>query len=127
MGGEKRLVTIMMADLRGFTTIGERLPAESVVSIINIFLEKMVEIILTYRGTIDEFIGDSILALFGAPLKGDDDAVIVQALRCGMLLNGVDIPTHGGLTMAAHSKRDVDQTVQSFEKTLKAMGRDGLV
>ena len=60
-------------------------------------------------------------------LKGDEDGVITKALRCGMILNGVDIPTHGGLTMAAHSKRDVDQTVQSFEKTLIAMRRDGLV
>jgi adenylate cyclase len=68
LGGEKRFVTIMMTDLRGFTSIGERLPAEDVVGIINIYLETMTEIILKYQGTIDEFIGDAILAIFGAPI-----------------------------------------------------------
>lgn len=74
LGGEKRRVTIMMSDLRGFSAIGERLPAEQVVGIINIHLEAMTEIILKYRGTIDEFIGDAILVIFGAPVLREDDA-----------------------------------------------------
>ena len=74
LGGEKRIITVMMTDLRGFTAIGERLPAESVVSIINNYLEVMTEVILKYQGTIDEFIGDSILVIFGAPILRDDDA-----------------------------------------------------
>lgn len=74
LGGEKRKVTIMMADLRGFTAISERLPAEDVVSIINIYLETMTDIIFKYQGTIDEFVGDAILVIFGAPILRDDDA-----------------------------------------------------
>ncbi|MBF0395861.1 MAG: response regulator [Desulfobacterales bacterium] len=74
LGGEKRTLTIMMTDLRGFTAIGERLPAENVVKIINLFLESMTEIVLKYQGTIDEFIGDAILAIFGAPILREDDA-----------------------------------------------------
>ncbi|MBF0127764.1 MAG: response regulator, partial [Magnetococcales bacterium] len=57
LGGEKRVVTIMMSDLRGFTAISEKLPPENVVRIINLYLEKMTEIIIKYNGTIDEFIG----------------------------------------------------------------------
>ncbi len=60
-------------------------------------------------------------------LKGAVDPAIAQTLRCGMLLNGVDIPPNGGLTMAAHSDRDIDLTVQAFEKTLRSMRRDSLV
>ncbi len=82
LGGEKRRVTIMMSDLRGFTAMSERLPAETVVSIINIYLETMTEIIFKYQGTIDEFIGDSILVIFGAPIKRDNDAH--RAVACAM-------------------------------------------
>ena len=67
IAGEKRRATILMAELRGFTSISERLPAEDVVAMINIYLETMTEIIQKYQGTIDEFIGDGILVIFGAP------------------------------------------------------------
>ncbi|MEJ2672000.1 MAG: adenylate/guanylate cyclase domain-containing protein [Deltaproteobacteria bacterium] len=71
--GEKRRATILMADLRGFTSISERLPAEDVLAMINIYLETMTEIIQKYQGTIDEFIGDGILVIFGAPILRPDD------------------------------------------------------
>ena len=73
IGGEKRRATILMADLRGFTSLSERLPAEDVVAMINIYLETMTEIIQKYQGTIDEFIGDGILVIFGAPILRPDD------------------------------------------------------
>jgi adenylate cyclase len=73
IGGEKRRATILMADLRGFTSLSERLPAEDVVAMINIYLETMTEIIQKYQGTIDEFIGDAILVIFGAPILRPDD------------------------------------------------------
>jgi adenylate cyclase len=82
LGGEKRKLTIMMTDLRGFTAISERLPAETVVNIINIFLEIMTEIILKYQGIIDEFIGDGILAIFGAPVFQENDAQ--RAVACAL-------------------------------------------
>ena len=82
LGGEKREVTVLMSDLRGFTSIGERLPAEAVVDMINIYLGEMTEVIQKYMGTIDEFIGDAILAIFGAPIQREDDAL--RALRCAV-------------------------------------------
>ena len=82
LGGEKRNVTIMMTDLRGFTSIGERLPAEDVVGMINIYLEVMTGIIFKYQGTIDEFIGDAILVIFGAPVLRDNDAL--RAVACAL-------------------------------------------
>jgi adenylate cyclase len=82
LGGEKRTATIMMTDLRGFTAIGEQLPAEDVVGMINIYLEVMTGIIFKYQGTIDEFIGDAILVIFGAPVLRDDDAL--RAVACAL-------------------------------------------
>lgn len=82
LGGEKREVTIMMADLRGFTSISEHLAPENVVKIINSFLGAMTDIILKYGGTIDEFIGDAILVIFGAPIIRHDDPA--QAVACAL-------------------------------------------
>jgi adenylate cyclase len=62
-----REVTIMMSDIRGFTTLSEQLPPDRVVSMLNRYLGAMTDIIMEYGGTIDEFLGDAILAVFGAP------------------------------------------------------------
>jgi adenylate cyclase len=82
IGGEKRRATILMADLRGFTSISERLPAKHVVAMLNIYLETMTEIIQKYQGTIDEFIGDGILVIFGAPILRPDDPL--RAVACAV-------------------------------------------
>ncbi len=82
LGGEKRRVTVMMSDLRGFTSIAERISPEDVVAMLNIHLEVMTGIIMKYNGTIGDFIGDSILAMFGAPVQRDDDAV--RAVACAV-------------------------------------------
>lgn len=82
IGGEKRQATVLMADLRGFTSLSERLPAEDVVSMVNIYLETMTEIILKFQGTIEEFIGDGIVVVFGAPLQRPDDAR--RAVACAV-------------------------------------------
>ena len=67
MGGEKRKVTMLMSDLRGFTSMSERLAPQRVVAILNRYFATMAKVIKQYEGTIDEFIGDAILVLFGAP------------------------------------------------------------
>ena len=82
LGGEKRKVTMVMADLRGFTSLSERITPERVVAILNRYLAAMVKIIKQYQGTIDEFIGDAIFVLFGAPIWQEDDAQ--RAVACAL-------------------------------------------
>jgi PAS domain S-box-containing protein len=84
MGGEKRKLTMMMTDLRGFTSLSERLPADRVVTLLNRYLAAMVPIIKQYEGTIDEFIGDAIFVLFGAPVWHEDDAE--RAVACAVAM-----------------------------------------
>ena len=84
MGGEKRKITMMMADLRGFTSLSERLPPERVVALLNRYLTTMVSVIKQYQGTIDEFIGDAIFVLFGAPIWQEDDAQ--RAVACAVAM-----------------------------------------
>jgi adenylate cyclase len=75
LGGERRRVTLFFSDLAGFTTISERLDAETVVTLLNDYLSAMTEIILEEEGTVDKFEGDAIMALWGAPLDQGDQAV----------------------------------------------------
>ena len=74
LGGEKRQLTILMTDLRGFTAMVERLEPTAVVALLNHYLSAMIEIIQENGGTIDEIIGDAILVLFGAPVSMPDAA-----------------------------------------------------
>ena len=84
IGGEKRKVTMMMADLRGFTSLSERLAPERVVLMLNRYLATMVKIVKRYDGTIDEFIGDAIFVLFGAPVWREDDSQ--RAVACAIAM-----------------------------------------
>ncbi len=86
LGGERRKITILTSDLRGFTAISERLQPEEVISILNIYLEYMADVITQHQGSINEFMGDGILVLFGAPTPREDDAAKAVACACAMQL-----------------------------------------
>jgi class 3 adenylate cyclase len=84
LGGETRRVTILMADLRGFTPLCETLEARQVTAVLNNYLGAMTEVIVEHGGTIDEFVGDAILAMFGAPVARGDDAL--RAIACAVAM-----------------------------------------
>jgi class 3 adenylate cyclase len=82
LGGEQRKVTLLMSDLRGFTPLTEGLAPERVLHLLNSYLAAMADVILAHQGTIDEFVGDAILAIFGAPLARPDDTR--RAVACAV-------------------------------------------
>lgn len=84
LGGDLREVSILMADIRGFTQLCSELEPEQVVSLLNEYLGTMTEIIMSHRGTIDEFLGDAILAVFGAPRA--DEAHADNAVHCAIAM-----------------------------------------
>lgn len=82
--GERKLVTVMFADISGFTSLSEKLDPEQVRSLINGCFDDLVPVIRKYGGWVDKFIGDAILALFGAPVAYEEHAE--QALRAALEL-----------------------------------------
>ncbi|NPV01138.1 MAG: HAMP domain-containing protein [Brevinematales bacterium] len=72
--GARQKVSVFFSDIRGFTTISESLKPEELVLSLNSYFDKMVRIIISRHGTVDKFIGDAIMAIFGAPLVRPDDA-----------------------------------------------------
>jgi len=75
LGGDKKDLTVMFSDIRGFTTISEKLSPEELVRLLNEYLTVMTDIVFKYEGLLDKYIGDAIMAVFGAPLEQPDHAL----------------------------------------------------
>ena len=74
LGGTVRTVSVLMSDLRGFTTLSERLRPDRISEMMNEYFTAMVDVIISHRGIVQDFIGDGILAVYGAPLDDPDHA-----------------------------------------------------
>lgn len=81
-GGVKKELTILFSDIRDFTSISEKMPPDSLVEMLNAYFTQMTEIIFSNKGIIDKFIGDAIMAFFGAPVEDPEHAV--NACRCAL-------------------------------------------
>src|SRR5690606_13252914 len=86
-GGEARQTTVLFSDIRGFTSMSESESPQLIVDMLNEYFELMVEVIFKYEGTLDKFVGDEIMALFGAPVGHPDDAT--RAVRTAIEMMAV--------------------------------------
>ncbi|HSN85952.1 MAG TPA: adenylate/guanylate cyclase domain-containing protein [Thermoanaerobaculia bacterium] len=84
LGGSKRRVTVLFSDIRGFTSLSEAMSPDEIASLLTEYFTVMVEIVFEHGGTLDKFIGDALMALWGAPLSRDDDAD--RATRAAMAM-----------------------------------------
>jgi adenylate cyclase len=85
LGGEMREVTVLFADIRGFTTLSEGMPPPELLSFLNEYFSRISRIIEQEKGVIDKYIGDEVMAIFGAPLPSSDHAIRAVAAAVGML------------------------------------------
>jgi adenylate cyclase len=84
LGGDRKEITVLFSDIRGFTSFSEKREPEEVVSLLNEYLGAMTEIVFQYEGTLDKFVGDAIMALWGAPVGQPDHAE--RACRCALAM-----------------------------------------
>ena len=92
LGGKKHIITILMSDLRGFTALSERMDASDLIAMLNHYLGEMTEAIQKYHGSIIEFLGDGIFAIFGAPLASEMHATeaVAAALEMQKKMNSIN-------------------------------------
>jgi class 3 adenylate cyclase/tetratricopeptide (TPR) repeat protein len=105
LDGERRLVTILFADIPGFTSLAERMDPERLRDLMNACFDHLVPCVEEYGGTVDKFMGDAVMALFGAPVAHDNDAE--RAIRTALDMRralpaftssaGVDLSLHIGI------------------------------
>jgi adenylate cyclase len=84
LGGAKRRVVVVFSDIRGFTSLSERMSPDEIASLLTDYFTEMVEIVFEHGGTLDKFIGDRVMALWGAPLAREDDAE--RAIRAAVAM-----------------------------------------
>lgn len=85
LGGHRRTMTVLFSDIRGFTTVSEKGEPEAIVAQLNEYFSRMVPLVFAHHGTIDKFVGDMIMALFGAPL--DDPEHADHALQTALAMS----------------------------------------
>ncbi|MEH2439591.1 CHASE2 domain-containing protein [Nostoc sp.] len=122
LGGERKKITILTSDLRGFTATAERLSAEEVIKIINFYLGYMADVITQYHGTIDEFMGDGILVLFGAPISREDDAM--RAIACAVAMQLAMEPVNKKIQQMGLPKLEMGIGINTAEVVVGNIGSE---
>ncbi|MBW2970439.1 adenylate/guanylate cyclase domain-containing protein [Candidatus Woesearchaeota archaeon] len=85
LGGERKEITVFFSDIRGFTTLSEKLTPEKLVHLLNEYLTAMTDIIMKHEGVVDKFIGDAIMAFWGAPMKQPNHAEMACSTSIDMI------------------------------------------
>ena len=82
LGGQKKMLTVLFSDIKGFTTISEQMEPDALIELLNEYLTPMTDLVFKYEGLLDKYIGDAIMAVYGAPIEMEDHAL--KACRTGL-------------------------------------------
>ncbi len=94
LGGEKKILSVLFSDIRGFTTLSERMTPEHLVDHLNHYLQAMTDIVIKYDGTLDKYVGDEIMAFWGAPIPQNNHALLSCKAAIEMMTKLKEMNTH---------------------------------
>lgn len=122
LGGVNQTITVLFADIRGFTTLSEHENPEKVVGLLNRYFTAMTEIIFEHGGTLDKYIGDGLMAIFGAPTATPNDAI--NAVRAAIAMQKRLITLNEELRLAGFASINVGVGLHTGEATIGYVGSD---
>lgn len=122
LGGVNQTVTILFADIRGFTAFAEREKPEKVVGLLNRYFSQMSEIIFAHGGTLDKYIGDGLMAIFGAPNASPEDAK--NALKAAIMMQNQLIPLNKELEAEGFQRINIGIGLHTGEATIGYIGSE---
>jgi adenylate cyclase len=123
LGGDRKEITVLFSDIRGFTTFSEKHQPEEVVSLLNEYLGAMTEIVFEHEGTLDKFVGDAIMALWGAPVGQPDHAE--RAVRCALAMIDKLKQLQAKWTAEGRYAIDIGIGINTGEMVVGNMGAEG--
>jgi len=123
LGGERREITMLFSDIRSFTPFAEAHPPEYVVAMLNEYLAAMTEVVLTWEGTLDKFVGDAIVVFWGAPLRQEDHAE--RAVRCALHMLKRLGELQEGWRQAGQTPLDIGIGINTGEVLVGNIGAEG--
>lgn len=122
LGGVNQMVTVLFADIRGFTSISENAKPERVVSLLNRYFSAMSEIIFEHGGTLDKYIGDGLMAIFGAPTVSEEDAL--NAVKAAVTMQKRLVKLNDELRAEGYDQISVGIGLHTGEATIGYIGSD---
>ncbi len=122
LGGVNQKITVLFADIRGFTAISEKEKPENVVNLLNKYFSAMTEIIFEHGGTLDKFTGDGLMAIFGAPTVSEEDAL--NAVKAAITMQKRLEPLNKELTAEGFGRISVGIGLHTGEATVGYIGSD---
>ena len=122
LGGVNQTITVLFADIRGFTTISENEKPEKVVGLLNRYFSTMTEIIFAHGGTLDKYIGDGLMALFGAPTVGEEDAL--NAVKAAVTMQKRLAKLNEELRIEGYGQISIGIGLHTGEATIGYIGSD---
>ncbi len=125
LGGSRREMTVLFSDIRGFTTASERAEPEALVAQLNEHFSQMVQVLFRHRGTVDKFVGDMVMALFGAPLDDPDHADHAVAAALDMTAALEELNRHWAAT--GRPPLDIGVGINSGEMIAGNIGSDRIM
>jgi adenylate cyclase len=125
LGGTRRVMTVLFSDVRGFTALSERATPEQVVGQLNEYFSRMVDVLFEHRGTLDKFVGDMVMGLFGAPI--DDPEHADHAVRAALAMTAALDDLNRQWIAAGRPPLDIGIGISTGEMVAGNIGSDTIM